>query len=388
MTELGADTVPTPEERPTSGGLSRRKILGGLAAGAGVAAASTFAAWWGLTRSGDSGSASDASGSPGLGPATGDADLIRRVEPLLRAAGVRDRASVVDLRDGSTVEAHFGASRDTVYEIGSITKTMTGLLLAEVSTSGGLGAQTVLGSLLDLGTSPAAAVTLEELVSHRSGLPRLPSDALDSGDEAALQHRNPYLEDLATLLKQARGAKISGRGSFRYSNLGVALLGQALAAHAGVPYPELLGREVFGRFGMKQTTVPLTKDDLPLGASSGWSADGAPEEPWTLNSYAPAGGVRSTPADMTRYAAALLDREFPLAWALDPRWDAEEGSQVGYAWMTDRVDGRDITWHNGGTGGFASMLALDRTRARAVLVVVNTAVAVDEIAIRVLLDEA
>jgi CubicO group peptidase (beta-lactamase class C family) len=292
------------------------------------------------------------------------------------------------------VEAHFGASRDTVYEIGSITKTMTGLLLAEVSASGALGAQTVLGSLLDLGTSPATGVTLEELVSHRSGLPRLPSGVrYDIGlFIAVLRHRNPYSEDLATLLKQARGAKISGRGSFRYSNVGGALLGQALAAHAGVPYSELLGRNLFGRFGMKQSTVPLSAQDLPTGASSGWSADGAPEEPWTLNAYAPAGGVRSTPGDMTRYAAALLDREFPLAWALDPRWDADEdgqaAGQVGYAWFTDRVDGREITWHNGGTGGFASMLALDRTRARAVLVVVNTAVAVDEIAFRLLLDEA
>ncbi len=93
---------------------------------------------------------------------------------------------------------------------------------------------------------------------------------------------------------------------------------------------------------------------------------------------------------MTRYAAALLDRKFPLAWALDPRWDANEDGQVGrvgYAWFTDRVDGREITTHGGATGGFTSTVALDRQRARAVLVLVNTAVAVDEIAFRVLLDE-
>jgi CubicO group peptidase (beta-lactamase class C family) len=72
--------------------------------------------------------------------------------------------------------------------------------------------------------------------------------------------------------------------------------------------------------------------------------------------------------------------------ALEPRWDADNGSRVGYAWFTNRIGGVDITWHNGRTGGFTSMLALDRYRAAAVVILANTAVAVDEIAIRILLD--
>jgi CubicO group peptidase (beta-lactamase class C family) len=105
-----------------------------------------------------------------------------------------------------------------------------------------------------------------------------------------------------------------------------------------------------------------------------------------MNAYAPAGGVRSTPDDMARYAQALLDRKAPGLDALEPRWDAGNGSRVGYGWFTDRVGSAPISWHNGATGGFSSMLALDQSRTAAVVILANTVAAVDEIAIRVLLE--
>jgi CubicO group peptidase (beta-lactamase class C family) len=329
-----------------------------------------------------------ASRAPGLGPAGGDPDLIARVEPLLREAGLRDRASVIHVNDRLSTEAHFGAGPNTVYEIGSLAKTMTSLLFAEAVESGELTAEGTLGKLLDLSSSHIADVTLEELASHRSGLPRIAAGPRDrvAALLAVLRHRNPYTADAATLLAQARTARIAGRGSFSYSNLGTALLGEALAVRAGTGYPELLDRQLFGRLGMKQSSTPLSARDLPPGAPTGWSAGGKSEQAWTLNAYAPAGGVRSTPADMCRYAQALLDRRVPGLDALEPRWDADNGSRVGYAWFTNRIGGVDITWHNGRTGGFTSMLALDRYRAAAVVILANTAVAVDEIAIRILLD--
>ena len=323
---------------------------------------------------------------PGLGAPTGDADLIARVEPLLRGAGLADRVSVVHIQDLVPVCAHFGARPDTVYEIGSVTKTMTSLLLADAVESGELRADATFGSLLDVRSSQVAGVTLEELASHRSGLPRLSGRCRDQVKivSAVLRHRNPYTADVETLLAQADAAKIVGRGTFSYSNLGTALLGQALAAHAGVGYPELLGRRIFDRLGMTRSSVPLTADDLPPDAPTGWNAAGKSQQAWTINAYAPAGGVRSTPDDMTRYARAVLDGGAPGLGALEPRWDAGDGHRVGYAWLTDRVGNTDITWHNGATGGFSSILALDRSRAAAVVILANTVATLDEIAIRVL----
>ncbi|CDO10483.1 serine hydrolase [Mycolicibacterium cosmeticum] len=323
-----------------------------------------------------------------LGEATGDSDLIARVEPLARAARLTDRLSVVSIRGGVHRHAHFGAGPGTVYEIGSVTKTLTSLLFAEAVESGELRTDTRVGSLLDLDSSPAADVTLEELASHRSGLPRVATGLRDRANAivAVLRHRNPYTADLQGLLTQARGAKIAGRGQFSYSNLGAALLGQALAAHAGTGFPELLHRHLFTRLGMTRSNTPLSSLDLPAGAPTGWSARGTREQAWTLGAYAPAGGVRSTAADMATYAQALLDGEAPGLTALEPRWDAGNGSRVGYGWFTDRVADVDIAWHNGATGGFSSMLALDRAGAAAVVMLANTAVAVDEIALRLLVD--
>ncbi|MDX1874623.1 serine hydrolase domain-containing protein [Mycolicibacterium sp. 120266] len=326
--------------------------------------------------------------TPQLGTATGDPDLIARVEPLARAAGLGDRLSVVCIRDGVHRHAHFGAGPATVYEIGSVTKTMTSLLFAEAIETGELRTDTPLGTLLDLDGCSVAEVTLEELAGHRSGLPRVATGLRDRANAivAVLRHRNPYTADLRRLLIQARAAEVVDRGQFSYSNLGFALLGQALAAHAGVGFPELLQHRLFGRLGMTQSSTPLSSADLPTDAPTGWSARGTREQAWTLGAYAPAGGVRSTAGDMAIYARALLDGAAPGRTALDPRWDADGGSRVGYAWFTDRVADVDIVWHNGATGGFSSMLALDRAGAAAAVILANTAVAVDEIALRLLVD--
>jgi len=323
-----------------------------------------------------------------LRPATGDRHLIEQLEPLVRAANIRDHISVVHIQEYVPRDAHFGAGPDTEYEVGSVTKTMTALLFADAVNAGGVRADTTVGSLLDLGSSHAADLTLEELASHRSGLPRIASSLKDraSAIVAILRHRNPYTADLPSLLAHAQATKVTARGHFSYSNLGVALLGQALASHARTGYPDLLDRHLFAPLGMTQSTTPLTADDLPPNASTGWNAHGRAEQPWTLGAYAPAGGVRSTPADMTRYAQALLDRTALGLAALEPRWDADGHSRVGYGWFTDRIDGVDITWHNGATGGFSSMLALDCNHSSAVIVLANTAVPLDDIAISLLLD--
>lgn len=325
----------------------------------------------------------------GPGAAVGDPDLIARVTPLLRAGGrPLDRVSVVGLVGDVRVEAHYGAQPDTIYEIGSITKTMTALLFAHATESGRLRPDTALGSVLDLADSPVGHVALEELASHRSGLPRIATRRRDriAGALAVLRHRNPYTAGLATLLEQARATTVANRGRFAYSNLGFALLGQAIAAHAGTTYPQLLQDQLFERLGMIQSTTPLTAAELLPDAPTGYNVRGHSEQAWTMNAYAPAGGVRSTPADMTRYAQAVLNSDAPGMNALDPRWEAENGTHVGYAWFTDHIDDTTITWHNGGTAGFSSMLALDRERASAVVVLTNTAVAVDQIALNLLLN--
>jgi CubicO group peptidase (beta-lactamase class C family) len=307
---------------------------------------------------------------------TGDAALAARARPLLH--GALDHASIAVV-DGSTVTyAHFGANEHTQYEIGSLTKTFTALLLADAIRRGEVTADTKVGALLPLDGVPIADVTLAELASHRSGL-SAQGMQLDDTIPFLLRyfrHHNPFVQDVEGVLAIARKATLTNRGQFVYSNLGVALLGHALAAAAHTSFVQMVQERLFTPLGMTESSLPLTAERLPNDAPTGYSAAGIAEVPWTIDGWAPAGGVRSTPADMVRYTQALLDGSAPGLDALTPRWQVST-QQIGYVWMTQDYQGHTVTMKNGLTGGFTSKIVLDHAHHRAVIVLSNTAAEVD-----------
>lgn len=317
---------------------------------------------------------------------TGDPALAALALPYLD--GALDRVSIAVV-DGSTVTyANFGADGTTVYEIGSITKTFTSLLLADAIERGEVTADTRLGALLPLGDSPAADVTLAELASHRSGLPRTaPTTYRMMLLQLNSPHRDPYIEDVDGVIAQARAAALHDRGTVRYANLGAALLGQALAAVTSTDYAELVGQRIFGPLGMTASSVPMTAANLPATVLTGYGADGKFAPPWTLNASAPAGGIHSNATDMVRYAQALLGGTAPGMGALTPRWDAGYGARMGYAWFTTSVAGHIVTSHGGATGGFCAAIALDLANHRAVIILSNTKSPVEQAALTLLVGE-
>jgi CubicO group peptidase (beta-lactamase class C family) len=205
----------------------------------------------------------------------------------------------------------------------------------------------------------------------------------------AVTHRNPFVQNVDGVIALARDANLSHRGQFAYSNLGGALLGHALAAASNMDYGRLVQERIFTPLGMTASSIPLTSGSLPEDAPTGYSVTGKAEPPWTMNGWAPAGGIRSTPADVVRYAQALLNGSAPGMDALTPRWESgESGAQkVGYAWFTEEIEGRMVTWHDGGTGGFASIIVLDRASHRAVIVLSNTNASVNDAGIALLMGE-
>jgi len=328
---------------------------------------------------------------------TGDPALAAQVRPHLQ--GALDRVSVASI-DGDTVTyAHFGATNDTEYEIGSITKTVTSLLLADAIARGEVSADTKVGDLLRLAGAAVADVSLAELASHRSGLPLVATRRQDLVPLylRAVTHRNPYIQDVDGVIARARAAPLSHRGQFAYSNLGGALLGHALVSASNMDYARLVQERIFGPLGMTASSVPVTDGDLPDDAPTGYSVTGRSEAPWAMNGWAPAGGIRSTPVDMVRYAQALLVGSAPGSDALTPRWAsgldafaprwASAEQHVGYAWFTEEIGGRTVTWHDGGTAGFASIIVLDRANHRAVIILSNTNASVNEAGIALMLGE-
>lgn len=321
--------------------------------------------------------------SPHLQPHTsGDPVLARSVEQTARDGGALDRLSVayVDLTASpSTRTAGFGADDDTEYEIGSLTKTITGNLFAIALERGEVAPDEHLSAVFPtLAGTPAGGVTLTSLSNHHSGLPRLDDATTPRVLLDTITNRNPFHGSLDDLLEQTGRQQLIDPGHFGYSNLGMSLLGQALAARAGLSYPELVRTRIFDPLQMNHSRIVLDNSELH-SPTIGYSATGVPQEAWSIAAFAPAGGIRSTIGDMGRYLRALLDGTAPGATAMDPHLAGENGAE-GYAWVVLRQDdGPTFTLHNGQTGGFASYLLLDRAAGRGAVVLSNTAVQLPDV---------
>ena len=286
-------------------------------------------------------------------------------------------AATVSRRD--TCVASLGAGLAADYEIGSISKAITGLLYADAVLRGEVEASTALGDLLPVADTSVARVTLGALSTHRSGLPGLPRSAapLRRTFELWRYGRNPYGEDLEALLEQARGVRV-GRPTPRYSNFGFELLGHALAQAAGVDYPELVRRRLSEPLGLSTLYAPSTVEQLRPSALVGRSRRGRPRAPWTGAAIAPAGGLRASVTDMARLTRALLDGTAPGIAALEPVVPfSGRGAAIGAAWITLTHQNHQITWHNGGTGGFRSWIGLDRQEGTGVVLLSATSTSVD-----------
>jgi len=321
-------------------------------------------------------------------PITGDATLATDLRDRLDSRHPVAAVAVVN-RSGTTTAA-LGAGLGDDFEIGSISKAITGLLYADALTRGEVARTSSLGEFLDLGDSPAAGVDLDAVSQHRSGLPRLPASAHAFRKTIELWRHgtNPYGEDVPELLVQARSVAKLGKARVSYSNLGFELLGHALAGAAGTTYAELVRTRITEPLGLRDTYVPASPDELRPGALIGRSRRGRIQEPWTGAALGPAGGIRSSVQDLAILISALLDGTAPGLGALEPAARMGGRAHIGAGWVILGAD-RDhpVVWHNGGTGGFRSWLGLDRASGAGVAVVSATAASVDRHGFALLADQ-
>ncbi|NUT95789.1 MAG: beta-lactamase family protein [Saccharothrix sp.] len=303
----------------------------------------------------------------------GDAML---AEKLVERLGSRV-AAVATITPAGTTVASAGAPLDADFEIGSISKGVTGLLYADALERGEITPSTTLGDLLPL-DSPAAAATLSAVSTHCSGLPSLPVPSVRKSLALWLRGANPYGETLDELLAQTRAVRL-GPPRPSYSNLGFQLLGHALAAAAGTTFTALLDARIATPLGLTTCYAPATPSELRPGALTGRTRWGRTRQPWTGEALAPAGGIRTTITDLARLTESLLNGTAPGTAALTPVADfTGKVVRIGAAWITLDRRGRTITWHNGGTGGFRTWLGMDRDAGTAVVLLSATAVSVDQ----------
>lgn len=297
----------------------------------------------------------------------------------LRAQGSPFAVGVVS--PSGTRMAAAGAAREADFEIGSVSKGITGLLYVDALNRGELTPDTTLGHVLPLTGAPAAAIRLADLATHRSRLPRLaPGTAAVRGSiDLMVRGTNPYGEGLDQLLDQARATRLRRSSRPRYSNFGFSLLGHAVAVAAGTSYADLVQARLTEPLGLGALYCPGTPADLRAAAVPGHGLDGRVRRPWTGEAIAPAGGIRASLPAMVGLLQTMLDGSAPGIAALDPVADLGHRARIGAAWITVEHRGRRLTWHNGGTGGFRSWIGLDREAGVGAVVLSARSVAVDRL---------
>jgi len=280
---------------------------------------------------------------------------------------------------------------NSVFEIGSISKVFTAAVLAELVKEGKVKledpVQKYLPSSVHVPTRNDKQITLGTLSEQNSGLPRMPSN-FHPADQA-----NPYadysVQQMYDFISGYRLTRDPG-SLFEYSNLGVGLLGHALALATGQPYEEMERKRVWEPLKMTNTAITLTpwmKQHLALGHDDG----GAVAKNWDLPTFAGAGAIRSTTIDMLKFASANLHPERgklqeAMAFAHETRAAAGAPNRtIGLNWMIQTTGANTIVWHNGGTGGYRTFLGLDPAKKTAVVIMTNsTGAGADDIGMHLL----
>lgn len=323
-------------------------------------------------------------------------DMIReRIDagetPSMVVAIHRDGKTTYYAQGYAQVESKKQADSKTLYEIGSITKTFTTTTLAQLAQEGKLKltdpAQSYLPTEVKLPVRGDKSITLEDLASARSGLPRMP-DNFKPADES-----NPYLdytEDrLFAFLNSCTLTRDIG-SQYEYSNLGMGLLGVLVSRVDGKPYRESIEQRILKPLGMKSTylNTPGRKDK---NSASGYS-DGKPVSAWTWTDASVmqgAGGLLSNAEDMMRYLLANMnppDNSLGRAMtdAHQPRMDVGRyNMKIGLGWHIRNK----IVWHNGGTGGFRTFAGYEPEKKMAVVILTNSTVGADDLGFH-LMDES
>jgi CubicO group peptidase (beta-lactamase class C family) len=275
-------------------------------------------------------------------------------------------------KDGKPVDAN------TVFEIGSVSKVFTSLLLADAVKRGEVALTDPVSKYLPpdvkVPERGGKKITLVDLATHTSGLPYMPSN-IHPKDPA-----NPFADytvaQLYELLSTVQLTRDIG-STYEYSNLGVGLLGHVLARRAGTDYETLVRTRILEPLGMKSTAITLSKS-MKEHLTPGHDASLQPVPNWDIPTLAGAGALRSTANDLLTFLAANIGIEkSPLAPSMAAmiatrRPTGTQNLEIALGWHIWTRDGHEIIWHNGGTGGYRTWIGFEPKSRTGVVVLSNT----------------
>ncbi len=285
------------------------------------------------------------------------------------------------LKEGSLVDGK------SVFEIGSISKVFTTILLADQVLKGEMALDDPISKYLPEGIQvperDGKVITLKDLATHTSGLPRMPDNF------RPVDPNNPFLgyeaEQIYEFLSSYELTRDIG-ASYEYSNFGMGLLGHLLELHSGKSYEDLIIAKFSEPYNMPDTGIsfsPEMKERLAKG-----HAYGSEVSNWDITGLAGAGAIRSTASDMLKFLAANAgDGDSSLKKAMELTHkvafkNEETNFEIGLGWHY--ANEGSIVWHNGGTGGYRSFAGFQKDNGTAVVVFTNTNESADDIGLHLL----
>ncbi len=281
---------------------------------------------------------------------------------------------------------------NTVFEIGSMTKVFTSLVLMDMARRGEVGLNDPISKYLPSSVKVPERnnrkITLADISTQSSGLPRMPTNFHPKDPD------NPYadysVQQMYDFLSGYQLTRDIG-SQYEYSNLAVGLLGHVLSLRAGMSYEALVRARICEPLGMADTRVTLTPE-MKARLAVGHSEAAAPVPNWDLPTLAGAGALRSTANDILTFLAANLGFiKTPLAEDMADETSIRRptpipDTEIAYAWHIQTKDGRSVIWHNGGTGGYRTFMGFDPQARVGVVALANisTPAGVDDIALHLL----
>lgn len=269
---------------------------------------------------------------------------------------------------------------DTVFDVASITKVFTALLLADMVRHGELGLDDPVGKDLAgrANAMPARdgrSITLVDLATHTAGLPLRPSNLTSKDLDNTYDGYTPNL--LYAFLSTYTLPRDPG-AEYEYSNVGYGLLGQVLSSKSGLSYEELLNQRITGPLEMRSTALRETTD-MKRRSATGYTTEGRAVKDAERGALDASGALHSTANDLSRLLEVALGfRVSPLTPVMAsmietrrPGGMAPWATQIALAWNITKVGDRDIVWKNGSAGGFRSFIGYDQTARVGVIGLIN-----------------
>jgi len=278
---------------------------------------------------------------------------------------------------------------DTVFEIGSITKVFTGTLLADLVEKGKVSLddpiEKYLPKTVTVPSRGGKKITLHNLATHMSGLPRVPDnvEVVDLKDPYAKYTKDKLYDFLSQYeLERDIGA------TYEYSNLGVGLLGHILGLITGQSYEKMIQKVITKPLHMKSTGIKLrgrTKKRMATGHANGKAVG-----PWSFDCLAGCGALRSTATDMAEFMSANMGlTKTPIAETLQRATGERIDTgipdlTIGLGWHVSNLNDTSFVWHNGGTHGFHAFCGFVPATNKGVVVLTNSNLNIDDIGMHVL----